>query len=139
MHIFNSFRSGRLALVAALSVAIPPGLIAQGTTITAKPVQTPTKPAAPATAKPTTTTAAQPAGTAAVQAPPDWPRAYTIPNGAVTIYQPQVDSWEGQKKMVAWSAVSYTAKGATKAELGTIKIEANTKIATEERLVNFSS
>ena len=126
-------------MVAALTVAIPPSLIAQGTTITARPVETPTaKPAQTPTAKPATTTAATPAGTAAVPTPPDWPRAYSMPSGSLTLYQPQVDSWEGQKKMVAWSAVSYTEKGATKAELGTIKIEATTKVAMDERLVNFS-
>ena len=40
--------------------------------------------------------------------------------------------------MVAYSAVSYSAKGAAKPALGTIKLEADTSVALDERLVNFS-
>jgi hypothetical protein len=94
------------------------------------------KPAAPA---PGTT---KPAAAASPQAAaPDgtWPRNYTTSSGAaLTIYQPQVASWADQKVMQAYSAVSYIAKGAKEATLGTLKIEANTQVALEERLVSFT-
>ena len=41
--------------------------------------------------------------------------------------------------MVAYAAVSYSAKGAAKPALGTVKIEADTSVAVSERLVNFTS
>src|SRR5262245_35013110 len=87
---------------------------------------------------------APPKAAAAAPAPaatPDggWPRDTTTPSGgAVRIFQPQIASWEGQKKMVAYSAVAYTAKGATKPAMGTVKLEANTSVAVSERLVNFN-
>ena len=56
-------------------------------------------PAPAATAKP-----------AAAAAPVDggWPRVYDLPSGGtILIYQPQVASWDKQKHLVAFSAVSY--------------------------------
>ena len=41
--------------------------------------------------------------------------------------------------MVAYAAVSYSAKGAAKPALGTVEIEADTSVAVDERLVNFSN
>ncbi len=85
-----------------------------------------------------------PAGVQVTAAPPTtvdggWPRAYSTPSGGhVIVYQPQVAEWTGQKHMVAYAAVSYEAKGATKAALGSLKIEADTRVSTAERLVNFS-
>src|SRR5262249_26615811 len=67
-----------------------------------------------------------------------WPRVYNLASGgAVTIYQPQVESWKDQKHIVAWSAVSYQAKDAKEPALGTIKIEADTQVALDKRLVDF--
>jgi hypothetical protein len=84
----------------------------------------------------------KPAPAATPTAPgPDggWPRDTTTPSGdAIRIFQPQIASWEGQKKMVAYSAVAFNAKGATKPAMGTVKLEANTSVAVNERLVNFS-
>lgn len=77
-----------------------------------------------------------PAGTS-----PDgnWPRDYTTASGgAVRIYQPQISSWKDQRHMVAYSAVSYSAKGSDKPALGTVKIEADTSASLAERLVNFT-
>jgi hypothetical protein len=88
-----------------------------------------------AATKPATT--AQPA---AAQSLPDggWPRRYAVTGGGTAVlYQPQVASWTDQKRMVAWSAVSYQAKDAKKPALGTIKIEADTNVAVEDRLVDF--
>ncbi len=68
-----------------------------------------------------------------------WPRdSATADGGALRIFQPQIASWDGQKKIVAYYAVSYTAKGASKPALGSIKLEANTSVAKDERLVNFT-
>jgi hypothetical protein len=77
----------------------------------------------------------------AQNAPPDfgWPRTYALTGGTAVLYQPQIESWDDQQKhMTAWSAVSYTAAGAQKPALGTIKIEANTKVALEDRMVSFN-
>ena len=41
--------------------------------------------------------------------------------------------------MVALAAISYVAKGETKPTLGTIKIEADTSVALEQRLIKFST
>jgi hypothetical protein len=98
--------------------------------------------AAPSVAK----TAAPSGPEAAAPAPPQaapvdggWPRGYTTPSGGrILVYQPQVASWTDEKRMVAYAAASYEAKGATKPALGTLKIEARTKVAVSERLVNFS-
>src|SRR5262245_30867403 len=69
-----------------------------------------------------------------------WPRGYSLPSEAqVVLYQPQVASWDDQKHMVALAAVSYVAKGEQKPALGTLKIEADTAVSTEQRLVKFSS
>jgi hypothetical protein len=47
-------------------------------------------------------------------------------------------SWQDQKRMVAYAAVSYMGKDDTSAALGTIRVEANTSVAVPERLVSFS-
>ena len=60
-----------------------------------------------------------------------------LETGTALIHQPQIASWDDQKKMVAWAAVAYTPKGASTATMGTIKIEAKTKVSTQERLVSF--
>jgi hypothetical protein len=94
-------------------------------------------------AKPTaakTASAAKP--TAAPTTPPvdgGWPRVYALPSGAsILIYQPQIASWEKQAHMVAFSAVSYrTSAAETKPAMGTVKVEADTKVAIDDRLVKF--
>jgi hypothetical protein len=93
--------------------------------------QTPPKTAAPAGAKPTAAT---------TPAPIDggWPRLADLPSGGtVLVYQPQVASWDKQRHLVAFSAVSYRAKAADKPAVGTIKLEADTKVAVTDRLVSF--
>jgi len=55
------------------------------------------------------------------------------------MYQPQVASWEGQKHLVALSAVSFIAKDQQKPALGTVKIEADTSVSLERSLVKFTS
>src|SRR6266536_1844032 len=68
-----------------------------------------------------------------------WPRGYSIANEAqIVLHQPQIASWENQKHIVAYAAVSYLSKGAQKPALGTIKLEADTEVSLEKRLVKFS-
>lgn len=77
-----------------------------------------------------------------LQTPDDrgWPRGYSLPSEAqFVLYQPQVASWDDQKHIVALAAVSYVAKGAPKPAIGTIKVEADTSVSLEQRLVKFST
>ena len=68
-----------------------------------------------------------------------WPRSYMTPSGGgVVVYEPQVASWVDQKQIVMYAAVAYTTSDARSA-LGTIMVEADTKIAVPERLVSFSA
>ena len=91
---------------------------------------------APSTAKPAAATA-KPAP-AQTRGDGGWPRSYTTASGAALfIYQPQVASWDNQKQIVAFAAVSHTPKGG-KPALGTIRVESNTSVALDDRLVNFS-
>jgi hypothetical protein len=69
-----------------------------------------------------------------------WPRTYTMASGAsVVIYQPQAASWNGQKHLVAYGAVAHSAVGAKTPDLGSIKLETDTSISLEERLVRFGT
>jgi hypothetical protein len=95
--------------------------------------------APPKTAAPAATPPKTAAPTAAREIDGGWPRDYvTASGGSARVFQPQVASWDGQRHMVAYAAVSYTPKNATKAALGTLKIEAETVVAVAERLVNFT-
>jgi len=53
------------------------------------------------------------------------------------MYQPQIAEWMDQKHVVAWSAVTYKPKGAAEATPGTIRLEADTFVALDDRLVRF--
>ena len=114
-----------LAIISLLSPSVGPLAAAQ----------------APAAQKPAAQTPAASGASATAPAEPDggWPRAYTTPSGAnLLIYQPQVASWTNQKQATMYAAVSYTAKGAKEAALGTVKVESETKVAVDDRLVSFS-
>ena len=118
------------AIVAAASIVVPPSvpLMAVGQT---KPASQTAKPAPAQTAKPAATPTSAPLDGG-------WPRVYSLANGgSILVYQPQVSSWQNQTNLVAFSAVSYRDTAAGKPVLGTIKIEAETKVALSDRLVNF--
>jgi len=67
-----------------------------------------------------------------------WPRAYALPSGgSILVYQPQIASWDKQKHLVAFTAVSYRSTAAEKPALGTIKLESDTSVAVADRLVRF--
>jgi hypothetical protein len=129
--------------VATLTVSLQPPLqlvsAAMGQSQTAKPPATTTTTTTPKT---TTTAAATPAAVPVAAVPIDggWPREYPLGTGAsVLVYQPQIASWDGQKRMTAFSAVSYRSSAQQKPLLGTIKIEADTSVSTTERLVRFEN
>src|SRR5262245_24285061 len=68
-----------------------------------------------------------------------WPRAYvTARNAQLIVHHPQIASWDAQKQMVAYAALSYQAQGAAKPSLGTIKIESASSVWLADRLVRFS-
>ena len=98
--------------------------------------QSPATTQKPATAKPA---AAKPA---AAQQPVDggWPRIYDLPSGgSILLYQPQIASWDRQKKMVAFSAVSHRTKAADKPAVGTVKFEADSTVSVADRLVGLKN
>jgi hypothetical protein len=69
-----------------------------------------------------------------------WPRGYSLANEAqIVIYEPQIATWDDQKHLVAYSAVSHIAKGEQKPALGTIRLEGDTQVSLEERLVKLST
>ena len=107
----------------SMSLIVPVSLLTQTTSAASRP--------GPQTATSQSTPQASDRG---------WPRGISLPNEAqVVVYQPQVASWTDQKHLVAMSAVSYITKGEQKPTLGTIKIESDTSVSLEQRLVKFSS
>lgn len=68
-----------------------------------------------------------------------WPKTFTTPAGAtLVVYQPQVASWEAQRHLVAYTAVAYNTKNVDKPALGTLKVESDTVVALDERLVGLA-
>jgi hypothetical protein len=143
------------ALTAACSLGLQPFAAtlaaAQGQTAATPATQTTAKPATPSTAKPTTPPAqgsaaakpaAAPAAGSAAAAPVDggWPRLFDVASGgSILLYQPQISEWTAQKHLVAFSAVSYRAKGAEKPALGTVKLAADTNVSVADRLVQLKN
>ena len=138
----SRFDAGRavVAALTALAMALSPAAPLAAGPQAAQPS------GSAATAKPATPSAAQAPAAATKPAPAPtpapvdggWPRAYkTDKGGRILVYQPQVASWTDQKHIVAFAAVGYEAKGATKPALGSLKIESDTKVAVSERLVSF--
>ncbi len=119
----------RIALVTAVALLVQPLMPAYAQTGSG--------------AKPAQARASTPiAGTAAAaRNAPDggWPRAYQTPSGVrFMVYQPQVADWVDQRRMTAFAAVSVEQPGQQKPALGTIKIEADTMVALDVRMVSFS-
>lgn len=81
------------------------------------------------------------AGRAGAQpaADPGWPRSYSSADGVrLTLHPPQIASWDDQRRLVAYLAVAH-AVGTEAPVLGTIRIEADTTVALEERLVRLAT
>jgi hypothetical protein len=53
------------------------------------------------------------------------------------MYQPQVASWDQQARLAAFSAVSYRPAASGAPAVGTVRLEADTKVSVTERLVSF--
>ena len=137
-HFKRSIRRAAAA-VATLSLAAEPSVYlraaAAGQT-TAKPATTSSTAGTQAASKPA------PAASTTTAGPVDggWPRIYALQSGgSVLVYQPQVASWDNQRHLVAFAALSYSIKATEKPAPGTIKLEADTKVSNEERLVSFQN
>jgi hypothetical protein len=140
-----------VALITALGVLLPAtpfgALALAWSGAQAKPPATgaqarPPAPAAATTPAPQDKAGAKPAAPAADAPPIDggWPRMYDLASGgSLLVYQPQVSSWKDQKRMVAFSAVSYRDKAAGKPAYGTLRMEADTSVSLTDRLVNFKN
>ncbi len=116
--------------------------LATAIALLAQPV-TPTYAQTGSAAKPKQAKASTPVAgtTAAAQTAPDggWPRAYQTSSGQrFMVYQPQVADWVNQRRMSAFAAVSVEQPRQPKPALGTIKIEADTQVALDVRMVSFS-
>ena len=135
----NTRGTRAVALITALGLLAPQAPLAAMASQAAPQTKPPaTTPAAPVA---NTQTTAKPS-TAPTPAPIDggWPRMYNLPSGgSVLVYQPQISSWENQKHMVAFSAVSYRDTAGSKPALGTLRIEADTSVAVADRLVSFKN
>jgi hypothetical protein len=131
------------AFADSTSVAPPEaGTLPPPTEAPAAPTLGATPAATPDAAPPPASTPTPAAAVAEADTIPDpdggWPRAIPTPSGGmIVMYQPQVESWEGQKRMKAMAAVSYTPKGAQRPGLGTVRLESPTSTSVEERMVNF--
>ena len=119
---------------AAAALLVASGLVLAQIAPVASPQTAP--PAKPSTAPP----AAKPSTAPPPQEDGGWPRDLVTPSGGtIRIFQPQVASWDGQRRMVMYAAVAFNANGAAKPAMGTVKVEADSVVAVNERLVNFSA
>ena len=122
-------RLGRIVwsavLVGALAHATPEG-------------ESPNPAAAPATPASQTPAATTPAAATAVTALTDtgWPRDIMSGQTKITIYQPQIDTWDGFK-LTSRAAVAVTEKADTPPIYGIIAVRAEAHIDKDERLVSL--
>lgn len=81
---------------------------------------------------------AAPAPAQATSAPADggWPRQFVSDGIALTVYQPQLDSWDA-RRLQSHAAVSVRPPGAPDATFGVLWISARTDVDKENRLVDF--
>jgi len=69
--------------------------------------------------------------------PDQWPKTSTVGGAQYTIYQPQVDEWDGYR-LIAHTAVSVQEKGAKEAVFGMVNFSAKTSVDRIARTVHFS-
>ena len=130
----RKIRAKRIVALLAIATLVAPQaqIVAMvgGTTLQTPAPAPPAKAQAPAT---------KPAPATPPPIDGGWPRMYDIAGGAsILMYQPQISAWPNQKQITAFSAVSYRDKGATKPALGTVRLEADTSVAVDDRLVQFN-
>lgn len=68
--------------------------------------------------------------------PDPWPRTLTVRGAKYSLYQPQVDSWDG-RRLAAHAAVSVLAPAAKEPVFGVIEIAAKTNVSRVARTVDF--
>jgi hypothetical protein len=103
--------AGALTFALVLTLAAPPGLVAQ---------------------------AAKAPPAAGTGAPEDrWPRKFTANGNAIDVYTPQLDSWDG-RTVEYHAAVSITAAGAKEPTFGVLFASAKTDVDKTTRLVELS-
>jgi hypothetical protein len=74
---------------------------------------------------------------AAAVTPDPWPKTITQGGATYTLYQPQLDSWDGHN-IAAHAAVSVRPDGAKEADFGVIEITAQTYVSKQSRTVDFA-
>ena len=77
-------------------------------------------------------------GPAVSDADHGWPRQFSSGGAALTVYQPQLDSWDG-RRLQAHAAVSVRPQGATDSTFGVIWIAARTDVDKESRQVELQN
>jgi len=66
-----------------------------------------------------------------------WPRLYTAGGAQITVYQPQVDSWENYEKLSMRVAVSVLPQGQKDPEYGVVDLQAKTVTDHANRTVRI--
>src|SRR5262245_58457030 len=74
---------------------------------------------------------------AAAVTPDPWPKTIEQDGTTYTMYQPQLDSWDGHT-IAAHAAVSVRPAGAKEPDFGVIEITAQTYVSRESRTVDFA-
>jgi len=64
-----------------------------------------------------------------------WPRQFQAQGYAISVYQPQLESWDAATKLTARAAVSLKAPGAKDLTFGVIWLSARTTVDKDNRLV----
>src|SRR5690348_4872833 len=64
-----------------------------------------------------------------------WPRQFQAQGYAISVYQPQLESWDAATKLTARAAVSLKAPGAKDPTFGVIWLSARTTVDKDNRLV----
>src|SRR5215510_2170736 len=74
---------------------------------------------------------------AAAVTPDPWPKTIEQDGTTYTLYQPQLDSWDGHT-IAAHAAVSVRPAGAKEPDFGVIEITAQTYVSRQSRTVDFT-
>ena len=69
--------------------------------------------------------------------PDPWPKVVKQGNATYTLFQPQLDSWDGYN-FAAHAAVSVLPAGSKAADFGVIEVTAKTHVSKEARVVHFT-
>lgn len=70
-----------------------------------------------------------------VVAKPHWPKILTMGQGTVTVHHPQIESWDKFEVLIGWLPVEAKLNDSDTNWIGSVKIEGQTDIDFDERLV----